>query len=87
MPQVVTPFAHDQFDNAQRVRRLGVGRSVKATRYTARTATAALSAVLDDPATAIACRSTAARLVDDHSVDRTCDLIEALAPRPVTAAG
>ncbi len=87
VPQVVTPFAHDQFDNAERVRRLLVGRTVKAKRYTARSATAALAAVLDDPATAAACRSVATRLADDDSVDRTCDLIEALAPRPVTPAG
>ncbi len=82
VPQVVTPFAHDQFDNAERVRRLGVGRTVKAKRYTARSATRALAAVLSDPAVAAACRAVATRLVDDDSVERTCDLIEALAPRP-----
>jgi UDP:flavonoid glycosyltransferase YjiC (YdhE family) len=85
IPQVVTPFAHDQFDNAERVRRLGVGRSVKASRYTARSATRALAGLLDDAATVAACRSIAARLRIDDSIDRTCDLIEALAPA-VTAA-
>ena len=86
VPQVVTPFAHDQFDNAERVRRLGVGRTIKARRYTGRSATRALAAVLDDPAVAVACRTVAARLAGDDSVERTCDLIEALAPA-VTAAG
>ena len=84
----MTPFAHDQFDNAERVRRLGVGGVLKARRYTARSAARALAAVLDDPAVAMACRSAAARLADDDSLDRTCDLIEALLPTAaVTPAG
>ena len=80
IPQVITPFAHDQFDNAERVRRLGVGRTVNANRYTARSATRALAAVLADGAVAAACRGVAERLVDDTSMDRTCEWIEALAP-------
>lgn len=30
VPQMITPFAHDQFDNARRLERLGLARSVKA---------------------------------------------------------
>jgi rhamnosyltransferase subunit B len=81
IPQVITPFAHDQFDNADRVRRLGVGRSVRASRYTARSATRALAAVLDDAAVAGACRTVAQRLVGDDSMDRTCELVERLGPQ------
>ena len=83
IPQVVTPFAHDQFDNAQRVRRLGVGLTVKARLYTPRAATRALAAVLENPAMAATCRAVAARLADEEPIDRTCDLIEALVPRVV----
>ena len=79
VPQVVTPYAHDQLDNGARVTRLGVGRTVRASRYTARSATAALSAVLDNPTVSAACRTMAGRLANDDAVDRTCDLIEALA--------
>ena len=28
IPQLITPWAHDQFDNASRLRRLGVARSI-----------------------------------------------------------
>jgi rhamnosyltransferase subunit B len=80
VPQVVTPFAHDQFDNADRVRRLSAGRTVPARRYTARRATAALAAVLDNPAMAAACRSIAGRMIGDGSIDRTCELVETLSP-------
>ena len=82
IPQVVTPYAHDQLDNGDRVFRLGVGRSIRASRYTARSATAALAGLLDNATVSAACRAYAERLRNDDSVDRTCDLIEALAPVP-----
>ena len=41
-PALVVPFAHDQFDNAERVRRLGVAEVVYRSRYNALTAEAAL---------------------------------------------
>ena len=56
----------------------GLGRSVRAGRYTARSATAALSAVLNQGRIAAACRAVAARVADEHPIDRTCELIEAL---------
>jgi UDP:flavonoid glycosyltransferase YjiC (YdhE family) len=34
-PQLVVPFAHDHFDNARRVKRLGIGGSLSRTRLTA----------------------------------------------------
>jgi rhamnosyltransferase subunit B len=37
-PMLVVPFAHDQFDNAERVRRLGVAKVLPRARYNARTA-------------------------------------------------
>jgi rhamnosyltransferase subunit B len=45
-PMIVVPFAHDQFDNAERVRRLGVAQVVPRSRYTARTAEALLKSLL-----------------------------------------
>jgi rhamnosyltransferase subunit B len=86
VPQVITPFAHDQFDNAARVRRLGVGTSIPAKRYTARSAVKALAEVLGNPSMGGRCREIAGRMRDDHSVEQTCELIEALAaPTPSQA--
>lgn len=34
-PMLIVPFAHDQFDNARRIERLGMGRTVLRQRYTA----------------------------------------------------
>jgi rhamnosyltransferase subunit B len=54
-PMVVVPFAHDQFDNAERVRRLGVARVIYRSRYNARTADQALREIA-------ACETAAAAL-------------------------
>jgi UDP:flavonoid glycosyltransferase YjiC (YdhE family) len=80
-PQLVTPFAHDQFDNADRVVRLGVGRSITAGKYTAKSAAAELSRLLNAPHIARQCRAVADRLPNDDAVGRTCDLIEELMVR------
>lgn len=47
-PMLVVTFAHDQFDNAERVRRLGVARVVPRSRYCARTTEAMLKILLEN---------------------------------------
>jgi UDP:flavonoid glycosyltransferase YjiC (YdhE family) len=44
---LVVPFAHDQFDNAERVRRLGVAKVIPRSKYNARTAEAMLQSLLE----------------------------------------
>jgi UDP:flavonoid glycosyltransferase YjiC (YdhE family) len=43
---LIVPHAHDQFDNAARVARLGCGRWIARPRYNARSATRELEALL-----------------------------------------
>jgi rhamnosyltransferase subunit B len=71
----VTPFAHDQFDNADRLVRLGVARSIVARKYTASSATRELSKLLVDARVSQRCAEIANRLHGDDAVERTCDLI------------
>ena len=47
-PVLIVPHAHDQFDNAARVVRLGCGRALPRPRYNANNATAELQALLDN---------------------------------------
>ena len=47
-PVLIVPHAHDQFDNAARVERLGCGRVLPRPRYDAAAATRELRALLDD---------------------------------------
>ena len=53
-PVLTVPFAHDQFDNGARVERLGVGRTVPRSKYSAKTAEAALARLLSEPSYATA---------------------------------
>jgi MGT family glycosyltransferase len=47
-PVLIVPHAHDQFDNAARVARLGCGRVLPRPRYSAKSAIAELRVLLDD---------------------------------------
>ena len=62
IPQLVLASGLDQFDNGQRLRALGVGYMVPATRISARSLTSRLRRLLDSPETALACAALAARL-------------------------
>jgi rhamnosyltransferase subunit B len=86
LPQGLVPFAHDQFDNAQRLVRRGVGLELRLD--DARDAwVAALQRLQHDPQIAASCRRDA-RLVADAGdpAERIADLIEALDDRPHAAA-
>jgi rhamnosyltransferase subunit B len=48
-PVLIVPHAHDQFDNAARVARLGCGRALPRSRYNAANAISGLRILLDDP--------------------------------------
>jgi rhamnosyltransferase subunit B len=80
-PQLITPFAHDQFDNAARLARLGVAASVAHDAPAAQWS-AALSALLRDPATAGACAAMAARMASEQDAPaQIAEWIERLQPR------
>jgi len=48
-PTLIVPHAHDQFDNADRVAKLGCGRTIARPRYNARNAATELSEILKNP--------------------------------------
>ena len=49
-PMLVMPYSHDQPDNAARITRLGIGRTIARDRYTVAAAVRELRALLDTPA-------------------------------------
>jgi len=75
VPQLITPFAHDQFDNASRVIRLGVGEQVFSKNYQVKTVTAALHRLINDKALAVRANKISARLNGPEAVLQTCDII------------
>jgi rhamnosyltransferase subunit B len=82
VPQVIVPLAHDQFDNATRVRRLGLGAGVPSGRLTGARLAEALEPLLASASVAAACRDVALRLAPRDGLCRTADALEAWASRP-----
>jgi rhamnosyltransferase subunit B len=78
IPQVIVALAHDQFDNARRVRRLGVGVSIERLPVSGRRLARRLSRLIASPSVTERCREIAARLSHEHGLD---DLAAALVAR------
>lgn len=76
VPQLVTPFAWDQFDNAARVRALGVGAMAPAARLDAARLQRPLQALLTGSATQRRCAQVAARFVHRPRLDALCRELE-----------
>jgi rhamnosyltransferase subunit B len=76
IPQLVVPLAFDQFDNGIRVRNLGVGDSLPASRMHARNLTKALRAILSSTSIETQCAAVAARFSTTPDTEQTCIAME-----------
>jgi UDP:flavonoid glycosyltransferase YjiC (YdhE family) len=75
-PMLVMPFAHDQPDNAARVTRLGVGRTISRGSYTARRAAEELGKLLGDPAVVERAAAIGLRIRAERGTQAACDALE-----------
>lgn len=66
VPQLVCPFFGDQFDNGQRLKRLGAARVVRLKRYSEKRAFAALSRLLGSPDATERARALAPAMTRDN---------------------
>lgn len=87
VPQLVMPMSHDQPDNADRVKRLGVGDLISVPGFRAPAVARKLARLLGSAEVAARCRDVAGRFVGAGAIGQTCDLIERLAPGPGAGAG
>ena len=78
IPHLVVPSGHDQFDNAWRIERLGLGRGIPQAQYRASRAVAAIRAILADGEGRARYRDYASRMDSDAALTRACELIEGL---------
>jgi rhamnosyltransferase subunit B len=81
LPQLATPFAHDQHDNTTRLLRLGVALKIEPRAYRAGGVAARLRALLESEKTKDRCRAIARRFEGIDPMRETCELIEELSPR------
>jgi len=77
-PMLVVPHSHDQPDNAWRVTRLGVARTLYPKRYTAAGAARELRRLIDDPSYAARGRQVAAIVGAEGGADAAADAIASL---------
>ena len=77
-PTLIVPHAHDQFDNAARVERLGAARSLPRPKYTAESATRELRRLLDDPSYAEAAKKVGEVVSKEDGARVAADEIESV---------
>ena len=80
-PMLIMPYSHDQPDNARRMRRLKVARTLQRANFTPRRAAAKLSLLLENPIYAHRAQQIALRLKGENGVESACNALEELARR------
>jgi rhamnosyltransferase subunit B len=81
IPQVVIALAHDQYDNGDRIERLGVGRMLPRNRLNARRLRQALESLIGSASASGQARAIAERFKGERPLESAADLIESLAAR------
>jgi UDP:flavonoid glycosyltransferase YjiC (YdhE family) len=80
-PMLVTPGAHDQPDNAERVRRLGLGRVIPRSRYYAPRVGNELGALLTNVSYRERANEMAASIAEEDGVTNACEAVEEMVER------
>ncbi len=77
-PSLVMPYSHDQPDNAERLKRLGIARSISRHRYNPARAMAELRHLLDNPTYSQRASEVGEQLRQEDGVRAACDALEAM---------
>jgi UDP:flavonoid glycosyltransferase YjiC (YdhE family) len=77
-PMLVVPFAHDQPDNAHRVTRIGIARTLTVPRYTGARAAKELRVLLEDGGYATHAATVGAKVRAENGIGAACDELEKL---------
>jgi rhamnosyltransferase subunit B len=78
IPQVLTPLAHDQFDNANRVKKFSIGDSIAMSQLNERTLKATLTRILQSSTAESKCSEFSAKLQTRDGLQRSAIAIEQL---------
>jgi UDP:flavonoid glycosyltransferase YjiC (YdhE family) len=76
IPQVIQPLAFDQFDNAARIQKLGVGTMIPKRRFQASTIAQRLQALLGSSDVSTQCRSLQNHFLGKNHLGESCHLLE-----------
>lgn len=75
-PMLVVPWAHDQPDNAECARRLGVSRTIPRSRYTGERTARELEHLLSDPAYSRRAAEIGAKIAAEDGITAACGALE-----------
>jgi rhamnosyltransferase subunit B len=76
------PCSYDQPDNAARMVRLGVGRSISRNRYSAERVARELSLLLAEPRYRLAAKEIGLQIQSERGAETACDALENLLHQP-----
>lgn len=85
IPQIIMPLSHDQFDNANRVKKLGVGDSIKVKSYLAHAVANTLKILLDNPNVRECCCRISAKFEGQNALEKVSEWVEQLGSAQVPA--
>jgi len=74
---LVVPWSHNQPDNAERLRKLGVSRTIERSCYTAAKVSLELDRLLSEPSYETAAVQIARELAKEDGLGAACDSLEA----------
>lgn len=80
-PMLVMPYAHDQFDNAARVARIGIARTIRRQQYNAERAAKELRTLLESPVYAARADRVGKQVLAEDGVAAACAEIERVLAR------
>jgi rhamnosyltransferase subunit B len=81
IPQLLTPLAHDQFDNAHRAKTFGISETIPMNKLNPRKLKSALSSLLATPSILNKCKDYSVRLQSRDGLTRSAIAIEELAAK------
>lgn len=76
-PTLIMPYSHDQFDNAARVRRLGISRTIYRSQYTVPRVVRELRELLENPRYSRRAAEVGSQVSAERGVEAACDTLEA----------
>jgi rhamnosyltransferase subunit B len=77
-PMLIMPYSHDQPDNARRMRRLKVSRTIQKSNYKPARVARKLQSLLDEPEFAARAQQVAEQIAGEDGARTACDALEAL---------
>ncbi len=78
IPQLMVPFAHDQPDNANRLKALGIAERLDPGKFTAKRVVAKLDWLLNDPQVQAKVKTFARKVDFETALEEACQLIETI---------